>query len=116
MWVNHKNSDKAYSVSLVRCIQSYWFYLFITFSANDIGYMFPDFTHDMVSFKSDENLYLFYFRVLLVWKVAKDLLAQPDLLVQLEEEDPQDLLVKLANLVSPDPVDHQALLEKKETL
>lgn len=42
-------------------------------------------------------------------------LAQLDLMVQLEEEDLQDLLVKLANLVFLDPLDHQALLEKKET-
>lgn len=42
-------------------------------------------------------------------------LVQLDPMVQLEEEDLQDLLVKLANLVFLDPLDHQALLEKKET-
>lgn len=36
-------------------------------------------------------------------------------MVQLEDEDLQDLLVKSANQVFLDPADHQALLEKKET-
>lgn len=35
--------------------------------------------------------------------------------MQLEDEDLQDLLVKSDNQVFLDPVDHQALLEKKET-
>jgi len=53
--------------------------------------------------------------VLLVLKVAKDLPAHLDLAVQLEDEDHQDPLVKSASLVSPDPVDLLALLERKET-
>lgn len=46
----------------------------------------------------------------------KDLLVHQDLLVLLEDEDHRDLPVKLVNLVSLAPSDHQDLLEKKETL
>jgi len=46
---------------------------------------------------------------------VKVLQAHLDLLVLLEDEDHQDLPVKSDNLVSPDPLAHLDLLEKKET-